>query len=352
MICALVMAGGKGTRLLPLSTEEKPKQFLKLLGNETMIQMTVNRLKKLIPIERIFVVTGKRYCDLVKEQIPDLPDRNIIKEPVGKNTAPCIILSAFIINKYYKDATLAVLPSDHLIKDEDKFLETLKVADEFIKGKDESIVTLGMKPNRAEIGYGYISYDKESESIGKFNIHEVNKFVEKPNKETAEKYLARGNYLWNAGMFIWKTSTILNLSQKFLNNTFNILKEVTASSEAKFQNMLDNRYNEVHSISVDYGIMENAESIFVIPSQFGWDDVGTWKAIERYRSKDTSNNIFVGDVTNISGKNNVVLTKGKPIILDEVDDVLIVESDDVIFIGHKGQMEIIKEIRASHEAKG
>lgn len=165
MLCAFIMAGGKGTRFWPLSTEEKPKQFLKLVGDDTMLQMSVKRLEKLIPLEKIFIVTGKRYIDLVKEQLPNLPTRNIIIEPIGKNTAPCIALSAFHINKIYEDVTIAVLPSDHLIKDEENFLKILNSADEFVNENTEAIVTIGMKPDRPETGYGYINYSDIQHNI-------------------------------------------------------------------------------------------------------------------------------------------------------------------------------------------
>ena len=165
MLTALIMAGGKGTRFWPLSTEEKPKQFLNLIGEETMIQMTVNRIKPIIPIERIFVCTGAMYVDLVKEQIPELPERNIIVEPEGRNTAPCITLSAFVIKKYYEDSTMVVLPSDHLIKNEEEFRNVVIHANEFIKYNDNAIITLGMKPSRPEVGYGYIKYDSDEEEI-------------------------------------------------------------------------------------------------------------------------------------------------------------------------------------------
>lgn len=349
MLCAVIMAGGKGTRFWPLSTEEKPKQFLSLISNETMIQKTIRRLEPLIPIERVFVVTGKKYWGLVKKQLPELPERNIILEPVGKNTAPCIALSAFIINKYFKNATLAVLPADHLIRNEKKFKDTLKAAEKFIEGKSDAIVTLGMRPDRAETGYGYINYNCNSFSIDKFKIHEVNKFIEKPKKEIAEKFLAEGNYLWNGGMFIWKTSTILELSEKYINSTYNVLKEVAATSNEDFQNVLDKRYLEVDSISVDCGIMENAKSIYVIPSEFGWDDIGTWKAVERYRSKDERNNVLIGQVTSIDGKNNIVVAKDKSIILAGLNDIFVVESDGVILIGNKEFMEEVKSIKKLHE---
>ncbi|WP_186431535.1 mannose-1-phosphate guanylyltransferase [Clostridium sp. BSD9I1] len=346
MLCALIMAGGKGTRFWPLSTEEKPKQFLKLLSEDTMIQMTVKRLEKLMPIERIFVVTAKQYVSLVKDQLPSLPKRNIIVEPVGKNTAPCIALSAFIIDKYYKDATIAVLPSDHLIPNEDKFRETLKSGYEFVKNQEDAIVTLGMKPDRPETGYGYIKCIDKVCDVSGFEIRSVEQFVEKPNLERAEHYLKQGNYLWNGGMFIWKTSTVLKLTNEYLNNTYNVLSEIATTSEEEFDAVLEEKYPEVDSVSVDYGIMENAKNIYVIPSDFGWDDVGTWYALERYREKDENNNICVGDVKQIDSTNNIVVGNNKPIIITGMKDVFVVESDDVIFIGKKENIENIKEIRS------
>ena len=173
MLCALIMAGGKGTRFWPLSTEEKPKQFLNLIGEETMIQMTINRIKPIIPIDRIFVCTGQMYVDLVKEQLPELPERNIIIEPEGRNTAPCIALSAFIIKKYYSGATMIVLPSDHLINDEEEFRKIVLDGNEFIKNNDNAIITLGIKPSRPEVGYGYIKYGSEKSNLNSHSVIKV-----------------------------------------------------------------------------------------------------------------------------------------------------------------------------------
>lgn len=197
MLCAVIMAGGKGTRFWPLSTEEKPKQFLNLIEEETMIQMTVNRILPIIPMERVFVCTGAMYVDLVREQLPNLPERNIIVEPEGRNTAPCIALSSLVIKRYYKDANMVVLPSDHLIRDEEKFRDIVKAADSYLNENKNAIVTLGMKPDRPETGYGYINYGTEEVEVNEHKVIKVNSFVEKPNLEKAKEYLKQGSYLWN-----------------------------------------------------------------------------------------------------------------------------------------------------------
>jgi mannose-1-phosphate guanylyltransferase len=344
MLCGLIMAGGKGERFWPLSTEERPKQFLNLIGEDSMIQMTVKRLEKLIPVERIFIVTGKRYVDMVKEQLTTLPERNIIVEPIGRNTAPCIALSAFYINKFYEDATIAVLPSDHLIENEDEFINVLSGADEFIEKNSKAIVTIGIKPTRAETNYGYIRYnmaDKKSDN----KVIRVEQFVEKPDKEKADLYLESGNYLWNAGMFVWKSSNILDLTELYLNRTYEILREIAITEDEKFQQVCDEKYIAVDSISVDYGIMEKAKEIYVIPSDFGWDDIGSWGAVERYSAKDKDSNVCKGKTICVDGKNNLVLSTDKKIILSGIDNVLVVESDDVIMVINKSKLNNIKELK-------
>ncbi|MCY6353839.1 mannose-1-phosphate guanylyltransferase [Clostridium sp. ZS2-4] len=345
MLCALIMAGGKGTRFWPISTEARPKQFLKLFGEDTMIQMTVKRLRKLIPIERIFIITEKIYIHLVKEQLPELPQRNIIMEPIGKNTAPCIALSAFYIKKICKNSTIAVLPADHLIVNEEEFIQTLKAADEFVERRKDAIVTIGMKPNRAETGYGYINYSDIHCAINGYEIRSVKRFEEKPNKEKAEQYLMEGHYLWNGGMFIWKTSNIIRLTKLYLENTYKILKEISELSDEDYQKALEEKYTEVDSVSVDYGIMEKADNIYVIPSAFGWDDVGSWSALERCKKKDCDGNITIGNVKSIDGRNNIVVSNSKSIIIDGANDIYVVENDGVIIIGKKNRLVNIKELK-------
>lgn len=280
-ICALIMAGGKGTRFWPLSTEEKPKQFLNLVGSKTMIQMTIDRILPIIPIERIFVCTGEKYISLLKEQIPNLPDRNIIVEPEGRNTAPCIALSALIIKRYYKDSTMVVLPSDHLINDEKRFRELLLLGGRFLENNSDGILTLGMKPDRPETGYGYIQFGEEVE----LGIKKVNRFVEKPNLQLAKQYLDKGSYLWNGGMFLWKTEHVLKEIKKYIPNTYEVLHNIESIDENSIQEMINENYNKTDSISIDYAVLEKSDKIFVIPSEIGWDDIGTWKSVERYKKR-------------------------------------------------------------------
>lgn len=345
MLCALIMAGGKGTRFWPLSTENKPKQFLNLLGEETMIQMTVNRLLPLISMDKIFIVTGRQYKDLVKEQLPELPEENIIIEPYGRNTAPCIALSAFYINKKFKNATLAVLPSDHLIKDEVEFLKTLAAAEKFIDEKEDSIVTIGIKPSRPDTGYGYINFGQTAEVYDKNEIKEVSKFVEKPDENKAKEYLDNGSYLWNAGMFIWKTNNILALTKKYLYKTYESLSEVAAANDEYYESELNIKYNDVDNISIDYGILEKYDDIYVIPSDFGWDDVGSWKAIERYCKKDKNDNISIGKNINYNSNNSIVISNLKPIVITGLDNIFVVDSDDVIIVGSRDKLDEIKKIK-------
>ena len=347
MLCALIMAGGKGTRFWPLSTEENPKQFLNLVGTQSMIQMTVERLTESIPMERIFVVTDQKYEGLVSEQLPELAAENIFIEPVGMNTAPCIALSALLINQKFPNATLAVLPSDHLIEDESLFRKTLNAADLFIEMHPESVVTLGMSVTRPEVGYGYIKYNEKLESIYDLNFHNVECFVEKPSAETAQQYLDDGCYLWNGGMFVWKTENIINLTREHLPNTYALLSKIVNADSETFKEALYEYYPQVENISVDYGIMERVNEIVVIPSDFGWDDIGSWLSLERYKEKDQSNNVLDGHVKMINSKDNIIVSKTKPVVMSGVENVILVDTDNVIMVINKDDIHNVTELRKS-----
>lgn len=345
MLCALIMAGGKGTRFWPLSTEKKPKQFLNLIGDKTMIQMTVDRIRPIIPIERIFVCTGDSYVDLVKSQLPDIPEKNIIVEPEGRNTAPCIALSAMIIKKYYNDATMVVLPSDHLIKDEDSFRNILLDGEKYLKENDKAILTLGMTPNRPETGYGYIKFSKDKTYINNNEVIKVDKFVEKPNLEKALEYLADGSYLWNGGMFIWTVNNILDQIKEFIPKTYNALKNIEQINVNELQGYINENYGKTDSISVDYAILEKSNEIYVIPSDFGWDDVGSWEALDRYREKDDNGNIFIGKINSIDSNNNLIISKNHNVIINGLNNIYVIENEGHIIVGKKEKISMIKELR-------
>ena len=345
MLTALIMAGGKGTRFWPLSTEEKPKQFLNLIGEETMIQMTVNRIKPIIPIERIFVCTGEMYVDLVKEQLPELPERNIIIEPEGRNTAPCIALSAMVIERYYKNSNMVVLPSDHLINDEEEFRNTLLAADSFIKEKDEAIVTLGMNPTRPEVGYGYIKYSNEVLKSNDFRVIKVDAFVEKPNLDTAKKYLREGNYLWNGGMFIWSINNVINQIKMYSPNTYNALINVMEVSEDKLQETINNNYEGAEATSIDYAVLEKSKDVYVIASNFGWDDVGSWESLDRYREKDELGNVLVGQSKAVKANNNLVISSNNSVVVEGLSDIYIIENDGKVLVGHKSNVANVKKLK-------
>ena len=339
MLCALIMAGGKGTRFWPLSTEEKPKQFLNLVGDNTMIQMTVNRILPIIPIERIFVCTGEKYTDYVINQLPELPKENIIVEPEGRNTAPCIALSSMIIKRKFNDASVLVLPSDHLIEKEDEFRSIILKGNDFLENNPYNIVTLGIQPNRPETGYGYIKLKDEIFN----NIYKVDKFVEKPDENTAKKYLANGNYLWNSGMFLWKAENIINQIKNYSPEIYEALKEIETIEEDVIGNYVKENYKNTTNISIDYAVLEHSKDIYVIPSDIGWDDIGTWKAVERYRDRDLDNNIVAENVSVIESKSNMIVNNKKRVVLIGIEEVMTLETEDSIFIVNKKYMDNLRD---------
>lgn len=347
MLCALIMAGGKGTRFWPLSTEDKPKQFLNLIGNKTMIQMTIDRILPIIPIERVFVCTGKRYIELVKEQLPNLPIENIIVEPEGRNTAPCIALSALIIKRKFSDANMVVLPSDHLIKDEKRFRDILESGEKYINSNKSALLTLGMHATRPETGYGYIKESLESQTVDDIKVVKVDKFVEKPNLEKAKEYISTGMYLWNGGMFLWNVDNIINNIKEYLPNTYEALNFVNTVDDCNLQKEIDLNYKNTDSISIDYGILEKSDNIYVIPSEFGWDDIGSWDAIERYRDMDLNGNIHLGSVTSLNSNNNIIISTTNNVIINGVNDVYVIENDGKIIIGKKSEVNRVKELRSN-----
>ncbi|MBQ7668264.1 MAG: mannose-1-phosphate guanylyltransferase [Clostridia bacterium] len=337
----LIMAGGHGERFWPRSRKNLPKQFLNITDKEkTMIRLTVERILPLVNIEDVYILTNKDYFGLVKEQLPDLPEANIICEPVSRNTAPCIGLGAMYVSKKDTDAVMFVLPSDHLIKNTEEFLKILKNAKE-IAESGENLVTIGITPNYPETGYGYIKYLKDMNN-GSFS---VDKFVEKPNIDKAKEYLADGKYLWNSGMFIFTASTILKNMEKFMPDTFNKLskiKEVIGTE--KEQEVLYEEFQKIEKQSIDYGIMEKASNIFTIPGSFGWDDVGSWVGLGRINEKDENDNVLLGNTVTVNTNGCIICGNKRLIATLNVKDLVIVDTEDAILISDKNSTNNIKEI--------
>lgn len=339
---ALIMAGGRGERFWPKSRKSLPKQFLSLTEDgRTMIQLTVERIRSLVAMEDIYIVTNRVYKSLVLEQLPGIPPENILCEPVGRNTAPCIGLGAIHMAKKYDDAVMMVLPSDHLIKYNKMFLNALSSGYDIAK-KGDNLVTIGITPDYPETGYGYIKF-RPDESEG--NAYVVDRFVEKPNIETAKEYLDSEEYLWNSGMFIWKVSTILNNMKKLLPDLYEGLEKISEAIGTQKQEMvLEKVFQELDSVSIDYGIMEKAEHIYIIPGVFGWDDVGSWLAVERIQKSNESGNIVTGNIITIHSKNNIIQGGRKLIAAVGLEDLIIVDTDDATLICDKGSTPDIKMV--------
>ena len=344
-ITALIMAGGRGERFWPRSRKKLPKQFLSLTDDDrTMIQLTVDRILPLVDMEDIYIATNKDYRALVRQQLPGIPEQNILCEPVGRNTAPCIGLGAVHISKKYDDAVMMVLPSDSLIKDGDRYRELTGEACD-IAAEGDNLVTMGIRPSYPETGYGYIKFIK-GENHG--NAYKVDRFVEKPSVEKAREYLETGEYLWNAGMFVWKVSTILGMFESHLPAMKQGLDRIGEAVGTPSQDKtLESIFPELESISVDYGIMEKAQSIYTIPGDFGWDDVGSWLAVERVRTVNEDNNVIGGNVVTIDTKDCIIEGSDKLIAAVGLRDTVIVDTSDAILICGKNSTADIKKVLAA-----
>ena len=351
MISVVIMAGGKGERFWPKSRTNLPKQFLSLTNDgKSMIQHTVERLEGLVELENVYVVTNKLYEDLIVEHIPNLPLENIIIEPEAKNTAPCIGLAAVHIAKKNPESKMIVLPSDHLIKFNEIFLDTLRSALEVVED-DGNIVTIGITPNYPETGYGYINFKKGVSPHEITNVYEVLRFVEKPDLERAKQYLTSGEYLWNSGMFIWKVSTILKCFEDLLPEIYTGLKEIEDTiSTDKYSDTLIKVFSEIPSESIDYGIMEKAKNVYVIPGNFGWDDVGSWLSLERINNTNQDGNIISGNVVTVKTKNSIIQGSKKLIATIGLEDIIIVDTDDALLICNKDNTQEVKEVIANLKA--
>lgn len=344
-ITSLIMAGGKGERFWPKSRTNLPKQFLNISGNKSMIQQAVARLEQLMDISQIFVVTNELYAELISAQIPQLPLSNIIIEPIGRNTAPCIGLASIIIDRKYPDSTMIVLPSDHIIKDEDEFIRILKTGTD-VASQGENIVTLGISPSYPETGYGYIESSEESNSVNDMEVHRVSRFVEKPDLAKAESYLQAGNFYWNSGIFVWKTTTIKKKVQEYMPDMHDVLQTISPFlGTTDEENVIRSEFHKMPDQSIDYGIMEKANNIYVIPCKLGWDDVGSWTALDRINDRDEYGNVIRGNILNMDTKRCIIESNnGKLIATLGIEDLIIVDTDDVTLICTKDKAQEVKQL--------
>lgn len=339
------MAGGLGTRFWPMSKTAHPKQFIDILGTgKSLIQQTYDRFKKILPKENIYVVTNASYTGLVKTQIPELSDNQIVTEPSRRNTAPCIAYACYKIAEINPDANIVVAPSDHVILNENEFVDVVNSA---LKSSRENnwLITLGIKPNRPDTGYGYIQFNDKTIIEDNDKLRKVKTFTEKPTLEIAKSFLKSGDFLWNAGIFIWSLRSIMEAFQLYLpeiNTLFAKGKDLyNTKDEAEF---IEKTYAVCRSISIDYGIMENAQNVYVIISDFGWSDLGTWGSLYENMTKNKQGNAIVGkNVMMYDSKNCIInLPKDKLAVIQGLDDYIVVDTDNILLICKKSDEQKIK----------
>ena len=347
---AIIMAGGVGSRFWPYSTSKKPKQFLDILSTgRSLLQMTVDRIEGLVDADKIFIVTNMDYLGLVKEQLPLLNGEQILLEPCMRNTAPCIAYASYKISQKDPDACVMVLPADHLIIKEEKFRQLMSDCLDYTSQND-AIGTLGIQPTRPDQGYGYIKYDKNEQSYFK-NAQE---FTEKPNAERAEKFFQSGEYAWNAGIFIWNVQTVKKAFAEYLPEVHEAFAGISHHFFTKEeQQIVDELYPQLPSISIDYAIMEKADNVFVRKAEIGWSDLGTWKSLYENATKDSNNNVLQGTVS-VNGTNGCVIMtdKTKLLVAKDINDTIIVEKDGIMVICSKDSEQEIKKIVSDLKKSG
>lgn len=342
----VIMAGGIGSRFWPMSTPECPKQFVDVLGTgRTFIQMTVDRFKGLIPAENVWVVTSQAYREQVMEQLPEVSVGNILLEPCRRNTAPCIAYASWRIKSIDPKATIVVSPSDHLILDITEFQRVVSSAVDFASTSD-AIITLGMKPTRPETGYGYIQTDMSCPSVRNKEIYRVDAFKEKPDLSTAEKYIRKPNMLWNAGIFIWNVSTIVNALRVYapeINDIFENLLPIYGTT--KEQDTINEEFPKCESISVDYAILEKSEEIYCFPASFGWSDLGTWGALRENVSQDKSGNAIIGENVKTYETRDCVIhcSQERRVVVQGLEGYIVAEKDNTLLICKLSEEQRIKQ---------
>ena len=342
----VIMAGGIGSRFWPMSTEEKPKQFIDVLGvGRSLLQLTYDRFGSITRPENVWVVTNERYVDIVKEQLPEIPAGNILSEPCRRNTAPCIAYVSWRVKEADPTANMVVTPSDHIVANVAEFRRVINQCLRFTNGTD-TIVTLGIKPNRPETGYGYIQADLSSASPRNKEIYRVDTFREKPDLATATRYIKQNNFFWNAGIFVWNVSTIVNafrIYQPSIARIFESMRPIYGTDAE--QEQINLCYPECESISVDYAIMEKAEEIFVCPADFGWSDLGTWGSLLMQSKRDLYGNAIIGQNVSLYDTRNCIIhtTEEKRVVVQGLEDCIVAEKNGTLLICKLSEEQRIKQ---------
>ncbi len=341
----IIMAGGVGSRFWPMSKTIHPKQFMDVLGTgRTLIQLTFDRFTKLLPPENIYIVTNEIYKDLVLEQLPLLSEKQVLCEPSRRNTAPCIAYANYKIQEENPDAVVVVAPSDHIILKEDEFIHDIRTA--FTAAEENDwLLTLGIRPNRPDTGYGYIQYFEETVYPEDSRLRKVKTFTEKPNLEIAKSFLESGDFLWNSGIFVWSLKSIMHAFNRYLSDVETLFqKGVRKYNTPEEDAFIAETYAVCQNISIDYGVMEKAENVYVLSVDFGWSDLGTWGSLYATRKKDKNDNTIVGNVLEYDTKNCIVnISNGKLAVIQGLDNYIVVEQDDIILICRKDEEQKIRQ---------
>ena len=352
MIHPVIMAGGSGTRFWPLSRKSRPKQFLPIISEETMIQETVERLHPLVPLKDIFTISNREQARAIKKLLPRLPPGNILVEPMARNTAPSLILATARIYLRNPEAVVAALPADHLIRDVPRFLKKLE-AGALAASKHESLITLGIPPTFPSTGYGYIHYTGENPvEAGSERFFRVLKFKEKPALEEAQSFLAQGGHYWNSGMFLWRASVFCRLLERYAPDFFVHWERTLGALAAKSKAALESVFKDIPALSIDYALMEKAGAVLVSEGDFGWSDVGAWSSLLEIWPRDPAGNVAKGESLFLDSRNCLVYNPGRLTAVLGLKDVLVVETEDALLVCHKDHDQKVKAVIESLAQKG
>ncbi len=352
-IYAVLMAGGVGTRFWPRSRSRNPKQVLNIVDHDTMIQATYRRLEGLIDRDHLIIVTHYDQKEIIQDQLPDLEEDNFILEPLGRNTAPCIGLAAVQIVVQDPDGIMVVLPADHLVKNVEEFQHVVKLAARFV-GENDGLVTLGIQPTEPATGYGYIQRSGKVQELDGHTIYRVKTFAEKPNYETAVRFLESGDFYWNSGMFIWKASTILQEISEKLPEIYEGLMEIKDHlGQPNYFDKVADVYRRIRSISIDYGVMQTAENVYVIPTDMGWSDVGSWETVYEISPKDKNKNAaFCKELVAVDSCRSYVYSPDKVVALVGVENLIVVDTGDALLICKRSRAQDVREVVDRLKKKG